>query len=125
MIASPVWASGNETTSSAQCRLWKSLAPNQIRKRFSSAGDTAETTPKIHMEAEEALGKLKRCLRWQISLHSWVRSLVSVWSPSFVGATHRRNYLHAVIHRLPNSKFPKFPRAKPLPYDFIASCHWL
>jgi hypothetical protein len=81
--------------------------------------------PKIHMEAEEALGKLKRCLRRQISLHSWVRSLVSVWSLSFVGATHRRNYLHAVIHRRPNSKFPKFPRVKPLPYDFVASCHWL
>jgi hypothetical protein len=79
-------------------------------------------TPKIHMEAEEALGKLKRCP----SLADLTAFLGTTVGPSFVGTTHRRNYLHAVIHRLPNSKFQSSKGANlSLPYDFIASCHWL
>jgi hypothetical protein len=92
-----VWASGNETTSGAQCRLWKSLAPNQIRKRFVRQETLPRRTPKIHTEAEEALGKLKRCPSLA-DLTAFLGITVGpLCSPPTVGATHRRYYLHAVI----------------------------
>jgi hypothetical protein len=81
------------------------------------------------MEAEEALGKLKRC-----------PSLADL--TAFLGTTvgsklvrYGRHHLSAqptggiicmqssIVFQNPNSKVPK--EFKPLPYDFIASCHWL
>jgi hypothetical protein len=105
-----VWAFGNETTSSAQCRLWKSLAPNQIRKRFVLQETLPRRTPKIHMEAEEALGKLKRCP----SLADLTAFLGTIVGLGMVTIICRRNppaelstCSHPIVFQIPNSKVPQ------------------